>query len=82
MHQYVLMLAACKSGLRHRWHTSAVDGFAICGHGSFFNSLGERGMAMAGAPNVLCGGAILHSKNTLMDELTCNAIELLGNETG
>ena len=32
----------------------AMNSFVVCGHGGLLDGLGEGGVAMAGAPNVLC----------------------------
>ena len=47
-----------------------VDGLAVGGHGSLFEGLGERGVSVASAANVLGGGAVLESEGALGDHLT------------
>lgn len=51
-----------------------MDSFIIGCHGSLFDGLRECWVAVAGAPNVLCGCAILHGQDTLVNELTCDTV--------
>lgn len=47
-----------------------MDGLAVSGHGSLLEGLGERGVSVASASNVLGGSTVLESKGALGDHLT------------
>jgi hypothetical protein len=47
-----------------------VDGLRVGGHGSLLESLGESGVGVAGAGNILGGGTVLDGKGSLGDHLT------------
>lgn len=49
--------------------SSKVDGLEEGGERRFLDGLAQRRVAVAGAGNVLCGGAILHRQDALRDQL-------------
>ncbi len=53
----------------HKSHRLEVDGLVVGTHAGLLDSLRERGVGVARAGNVLRGGAVLHSKYELADEL-------------